>query len=83
MHTLDVTGTLCPVPLLLTARAMASLAPGEQLEVVGDDLEILTDMPAWCEKTGHRLIALHHEGSSVRCLLEKAHEAPDGRVVER
>jgi len=72
---LDVRGTLCPVPILLTAKRMRDLPPGARLEVVGDDLGIVEDMPVWCEETGHRLIGLEREGELVRCLVEK----PDAR----
>src|SRR5690242_447771 len=44
---LDVTGTFCPLPILLSAREMRKLQPGDQLEILGDDPGILEDMPVW------------------------------------
>ena len=75
-HLLDTTGLLCPVPVLLTARAMATLAEGERLELVGDDPEILRDIPVWCEQTGNRLLEMTRVGRKIRCRLEKASLAP-------
>ena len=75
-RTLDVTGTLCPIPVLLARRAMRALSPGDQLEVVGDDPAMMVDMPVWAEKDGHRLLELAKEaGGQVRCLVEKGHGA--------
>jgi TusA-related sulfurtransferase len=70
-HTLDVTGLLCPVPVLLTARAMASLEPGERLEIVGDDPDMLRDIPAWCDESGNRLLEIQQTGRRVRARVEK------------
>ena len=37
IYTFIVLGLRCPVPVLMAARAVAELAPGECLEVIGDD----------------------------------------------
>ena len=71
MHRLDVRGLVCPVPILMTARVMADLQSGDQLEVVGDDPEIAVDMPAWCEQSGNRLLELRRDGALLTCHLQK------------
>ena len=70
-HHLDVTGTFCPLPILLAAREMRKLRPGDLLEVVGDDPGIREDMPVWCERAGHRLLDLAEAGGTIRALVEK------------
>lgn len=70
-HRLDVTGTLCPLPILLAAREMRKLQPGDLLEVVGDDPGIREDLPIWCERAGHRLLEMEEEGGRIRSLVEK------------
>ena len=77
-HHVDATGTLCPVPILLAARAIADIEVGEQLEIVGNDLGILEDMPAWCEETGHRLLSMEESDGQIRCLVEKTGAAEGG-----
>ncbi|HVS00781.1 MAG TPA: sulfurtransferase TusA family protein [Thermoanaerobaculia bacterium] len=69
---LDVTGTFCPLPILLSAREMRKLQPGDVLEVLGDDPTILEDMPVWCERAGHRLLEMvvDDEGA-VHSVVEK------------
>lgn len=76
MERLDTTGTFCPVPILLTARHVREMAPGERLEVIGDDPGIVEDMPVWCEETGNRLCSLEREGKLVRCVVEKIAPSP-------
>jgi tRNA 2-thiouridine synthesizing protein A len=80
-HRLDVTGLLCPVPVLMTARAMATLDLGERLEVVGDDPEMLRDIPAWCEESGNRLLEIRQTGKRIRARLEKRDLPPGMRAT--
>ena len=71
MEHLDTTGTFCPVPILLTARKIKEMTPGDHLQIVGDDPGIVVDMPVWCDETGHRLISLEQNGSLVCCIVER------------
>ena len=73
---LDVLGLFCPLPILLAAREMKRLQPGDLLEVYGDDPGILEDMPVWCERAGHRLVEMEDEEGVVRSLVEKGHSRP-------
>jgi len=66
---LDVTGTLCPVPVLRTARRVRRLPPGALLEVVGDDPLMRLDLAAWCAKEGHEVVAMEEMAGRVRCVL--------------
>ena len=79
---LDVTGTFCPLPILLSAREMRKLQPGDQLEILGDDPGILEDMPVWCERAGNRLLEMVAEGEGrIRSLVEKG--VPRPRPADR
>ncbi|MEO8503585.1 MAG: sulfurtransferase TusA family protein [Acidobacteriota bacterium] len=71
-HRLDVAGLLCPVPVLMTARALSALELGEVLEVVGTDPEMLIDIPAWCEQSGNRLLEIAERQGRIRCRIERA-----------
>jgi tRNA 2-thiouridine synthesizing protein A len=68
---LVVLGLRCPVPVLMAARAITELAPGELLEVVGDDPEMMRDFPVWCEEGSHRLVLLERHDTAILCLIEK------------
>lgn len=71
-----MTGLFCPLPILLAARDMRKLQPGDLLEVVGDDPGILEDMPVWCERAGHRLVEMEEEEGKIRSLVEKGQGRP-------
>jgi tRNA 2-thiouridine synthesizing protein A len=66
---LDVTGTLCPVPVLRTARRVRRLSPGTLLEVIGDDPLMRFDLASWCAREGHTVVATESEEGRVRCVL--------------
>jgi tRNA 2-thiouridine synthesizing protein A len=69
---LDVRGKLCPLPVLLAERRLATLPAGARLAVTGDDPGMLEDFPAWCAGTGHRLVDLARgEAGVIRCVIEK------------
>ena len=69
LERLDVTGTLCPVPVLRTARRVRRLRPGALLEVAGDDPLMRLDLAAWCAKEGHEVVAMEEAEGRVRCVL--------------
>ena len=69
LERLDVTGTLCPVPVLRTARRVRRLQRGALLEVLGDDPLMRLDLAAWCAKEGHEVVTMEEVGGRVRCVL--------------
>jgi len=57
MQTLDLRGLKCPMPVLRTKKALASLAPFEELEVLTDDPHALEDIALFARQSGHRLLS--------------------------
>ncbi|MBU4401505.1 MAG: sulfurtransferase TusA family protein, partial [Actinobacteria bacterium] len=47
------------------------LSGGEVLEVVSDDRGIKSDMPAWCEKTGHEFLGLQEDEGEIKVYVRK------------
>ncbi len=56
MTRLDVRGLKSPAPVLRIRRKLLELPGGDILEVTGDDPDLVTDLPAFCRQSGHRLI---------------------------
>jgi len=56
MAELDVSGMICPLPVLRARKALAALAPGDLLRVLCTDPAAATDFPAYCEAAGHTLL---------------------------
>lgn len=55
MQTLDARGKNCPLPIVLTAKAVKQMSMGDELVVLADDRAFLPDVEAWCRKTGQEL----------------------------
>jgi len=70
-HTIDTSGTLCPYPIVETARALRRLAPGEVLCVVATDAGIQTDMPMWCKATRNEHLGTFRDGAAFRSWVRK------------
>ncbi|MGI9524356.1 MAG: sulfurtransferase TusA family protein [Hyphomicrobiaceae bacterium] len=60
--TLDVRGLQCPLPILKTKRALASVGVGGLLEVLTTDPGSPDDFVAFCESTGNQLVAQSRSG---------------------
>ena len=70
---LDVTGEICPYPLILTRKEMGKLQTGDQLAVTVDYAKSAEDIPRWAKEEGHVILAVRERGGSQwEIVLEKA-----------
>jgi tRNA 2-thiouridine synthesizing protein A len=69
MHRLDARGLLCPMPVIRTQQRVATLAPGEILEVLATDPGVLHDIPAWCRVHGHEVLETTRGESEIAIRL--------------
>jgi tRNA 2-thiouridine synthesizing protein A len=70
-RTIDTSGAYCPVPMLETNRAIKTMQAGEVLEVISTDLGSKMDIPAWCGRTGNRLLYSESDGKTFRFYVRK------------
>lgn len=68
---LDCKGDACPLPLLKTKKAMAEMASGEILEIVGTDPGSKHDLPSWATRTGNLYLGDEEEGGVFHFFLQK------------
>ncbi len=54
---LDARGLICPLPVLRARKILMGLPPGAVLDVQATDPAAEADFQAFCEATGHRLLA--------------------------
>ena len=54
--TLDLSGLLCPLPVLKARKRLAALKSGEILKVIATDPMSAIDMPHFCSEQGHALL---------------------------
>jgi tRNA 2-thiouridine synthesizing protein A len=53
---LDVTGLLCPLPVLKAGKRLKAMAPGAVLMVKTSDPMSRIDMPHYCNEQGYDLL---------------------------
>jgi tRNA 2-thiouridine synthesizing protein A len=68
---LDALGYKCPLPALMTRRALARLHAGVYLAVVADDPMAAIDIPHLARELGHELITAREEGAHLRFVIRK------------
>lgn len=73
-YILDARNLLCPLPVIRAQDRVATLAPGDILEVRCTDPGALHDIPAWCRINGHAVVATaEHDGEIVITVRVGAH----------
>ncbi len=72
---INACGLQCPGPIMQVKKAMDTLAPGEQVEIVATDAGFARDASAWCDTTGNRLIGSHEEKGRYTVTIEKGDPA--------
>ena len=77
-HTLDARRLLCPMPVIRVQEKVASLAPGDLLEVRCTDPGTRSDIPAWCRINGHRIVDISEAEDEIVLTLEVGDEQAHG-----
>jgi tRNA 2-thiouridine synthesizing protein A len=70
-RTIDTSGTLCPLPIVETAKAVRALSEGAVLCVIATDPGIAQDMPMWCRATRNEHIATFRDGPAFLSYVRK------------
>jgi tRNA 2-thiouridine synthesizing protein A len=70
-HRVDARGLACPMPIVKTAQAVATLASGELLEVLATDPGSTKDFVAWARTTGHELVEQSVDGGTYRFVVRR------------
>ena len=71
MKKIDVTGDICPVPVLKTKKALEELKEGEELEVVGDYKPALESIKRFAENNGYTVVTAEETESGFRIVIKK------------
>jgi tRNA 2-thiouridine synthesizing protein A len=66
---LDLTGLKCPMPSLMTEKALRGMAQGEHLAVTVTDALAPLDLRHLCQKEGHEVIGESENDFGARRLL--------------
>jgi tRNA 2-thiouridine synthesizing protein A len=67
----DAIGMNCPLPILRTKKALATMQSGEVLKIKATDAGAAHDFPAFAKQTGNELIATANEGDILVFFLKR------------
>ena len=70
-QTVDARGLSCPMPIVRTAQAIKTIAPGSFIEVLATDAGSTKDFAAWCRATGNELVDQSVDGPVYRFVIRR------------
>jgi len=68
---LDVTGKLCPWPVMLTMKELSKMVPGEILEVLTDNPPSVVNIPEAVKDEGHEVLGTEPTDPGVYKIVVK------------
>jgi len=74
---LDLSGLMCPLPVVMTSERVKRLKEGEVLKVISTDPGFELDIKNWCLQTGNELISIKREGEKVIVEIRKKASASE------
>jgi tRNA 2-thiouridine synthesizing protein A len=70
-QTLDASDLACPMPIIMTKKALEGMKVGEVLKMISTDPGSVSDMKAWTAKTGHELVSHEESGDQYVFYIRK------------
>ena len=71
MEHVDARGKSCPLPIVLTAKALRGAPAGHAVLISADDRAFPEDIQAWCRKTSHELVSLESKAGFYEAVVKK------------
>ena len=68
---IDASGLNCPLPILRTKKALASMDSGQTLHVIATDPGSVPDFAAFCRQLGHELLLSEEREGRFYFVLRK------------
>lgn len=69
---LDARNLNCPLPILRTKKAIATMQSGQVLKVIATDPGSVKDIEAYCRQTGNELLASQSGANDFEFMIRKA-----------
>ena len=64
-NSIDVTGKVCPLPLICLAKEVRTMEKGQVLRIIGDDPLFEESVVDFCREGVHELLETHRDGKKV------------------
>ena len=71
MEKLDVRGKICPLPLFYAKKKLSEMKPGEELEIIADDMTAKETIPKWSKLHEHEVVSLEEEGDFFKIIVRR------------
>ena len=68
---LNVSGLLCPLPILRTKQSLSAMSRGQLLKVITTDPASIIDFQVFSDNTGNELLSISETDSTFTFLLKK------------
>ena len=68
---LDASGLHCPLPILRTKKALATMTSGQVLKVLATDPGAAGDFPAFAKQTGNALLGEDKDGETFIFYMQR------------
>jgi tRNA 2-thiouridine synthesizing protein A len=69
---LEVKGKVCPMPILLVKKKLATLQSGQILEVIGDCGPSFDSVQNWVKRQGHEVVEASKAETEFTIKIKKA-----------
>jgi tRNA 2-thiouridine synthesizing protein A len=69
--TLDLSGLMCPIPIVKVSQAIKQVQVGELIEAFATDPGVLADIPAWCKTSGNELVKMERIEKIFRFVIRR------------
>ena len=68
---LDLSGLLCPLPVLKARKKLEAMTSGSELVVLTTDPMAAIDMPHFCNEQGHKLLSQEKSGEILTFRIKR------------
>jgi tRNA 2-thiouridine synthesizing protein A len=79
---LDLRGLKCPLPALMTRRALLRAAADAEIVVTADDPLAALDIPHMCTQEGFDVLDVARDGSVTRLVVRRPAASPAGPLAQ-
>jgi tRNA 2-thiouridine synthesizing protein A len=69
--TLDLSGLLCPLPVLKARKKLDAMTSGSELVVLATDPMAAIDMPHFCNEQGHELLSQKNVAGTITFRIKR------------
>ncbi|MEN3033885.1 MAG: sulfurtransferase TusA family protein [Aquificaceae bacterium] len=79
--TLDLSGLMCPLPIVMTSEKIRHMNEGDVLQVISTDPGFDRDVHSWCAQSGNELLELKKEDGKVIAIIKKSPNSRNSSLI--